>query len=274
MEYGEALAQKIDTLFAANNKNDAFREHLGASVLGKKCLREVWFIFRWMDYENFEGRMLRLFNRGHNSESGFAELIKSTGAKVWTIDAKGKQFTVAAFNGHVGGSMDGVAQGLPDLNPDEPVLLEMKTHNGKSFSELKRKGLRVSKPTHYRQAQLYMHLSGLRRCLYCAVNKNDDTLFFYLFDYDPSTGIHLLNRAETVIFGQGLPPRISEDPSWFECRFCAMRGVCFGYSRPQVNCRTCKFSKPERDGSWSCALQHPEIVTQPKLGCLEYRPLI
>lgn len=272
MSYGAELVKQVDAAFAGRKGKRELRTHLGASVLGKKCMREVWFIFHWADWEDHEGRMLRLFNRGHNAENGFKALLENVGATVWTEDAHGEQFKVSAHGGHVGGSMDGVAIRLPDFPAGylTPVLLEMKTHNDKFFKDLLRKGLQASKPVHYKQAQLYMHLGGLKWCLYMAVNKNTDELWFDVFEYDPTVGTYLVNRAETIIFGEGMPPRISETPSWYECQFCAMKGVCFGYKPPEMNCRTCKHSKPNRDGSWSCGLNQPEIYTQPKDGCTLY----
>ena len=271
LSYGKKLALLADAAWAADHEEDGMRTHLGASVLGQECMRAVWFSFHWADKEMFEGRMLRLFNRGHNQEEIFATLLRGVGATVWTADALGRQFRVAAFGGHVGGSMDGVAINLPEMAPGIPVLLEFKTHNDKSFKALVKSGVREAKPTHFKQAQLYMHLgNGIGQCLYVAVNKNDDELYFELFPYDKQVGVQLLNRAETIIFGEGLPPRISESPSWFSCKFCAMQQVCFKFKLPQQNCRTCIYSQAQPDGSWRCELERPEICSQPKVGCERY----
>lgn len=271
MNYGAFLADKIDRKFAADNNEDGKRTHLGGSVIGRKCMREVWFSFRWADHEEFDGRMLRLFNRGHREEPVFVALLRSLGAEVWTGHADGSQYRVAFHGGHGGGAIDGVARGLPGLPPEVPfgamVLLEMKTHNDKRFKQLVKEGLKAAKPEHYKQCNIYGGQLGLEWCLYCAVNKNDDTLYFEFFALDPSQGVQLVNRAETIIFGEGMPPRISESPSWFECKFCAMHGVCFKTKLPDVNCRTCRFSKPERDGSWTCAHNYLNIKTTPKQGC-------
>lgn len=243
------------------------RTHLGASIIGKKCMREAWFHFRWADREFLEGRMLRLFHRGHNEEKVFVDLLRRMGAQVWTHDDAGRQFRVEAFGGHFGGSMDGVAAKLPELDPTIPVLLELKTHNDKWFKALQKQGLIGAFPKHYKQAQAYMHLANLKWCLYCAVNKNDDQLWIHFFSYDPQIGHQLMARAESIIFGQGLPPRISETPAWFECKFCCMREVCFKFKQPRVNCRTCRYSHPQKDGTWSCDLNRPEIKLMPKNGC-------
>lgn len=278
MEYGELLVHRVDAAWAHDHEEDGKRSHLGGSAIGNSCMRAIWFSWLWSDREQFEGRMLRLFNRGHNQEEIFAELLRGVGATVWTADAKGNQFRVTAHGGHFGGAIDGVAVNLPDLPyglpPNTPVLLEMKTHKGKLFQKLPSLGLIKAYPKHYKQAQAYMHLLGLKWCLYMAVNKDDDALWFHLFSYDETVATQLLNKAETIIFGQGMPPRISENASWWECKFCSMQGVCFKYKLADMNCRTCRYSHPERDGSWTCEKERPAIKMNPKLGCAlhEYRP--
>lgn len=275
MEYGELLTFKIDAAFKHQEEqlDDGHRTHLGASVIGRKCLRQIWFSFRWAGREQLDGRKYRLFSRGDWEEHRFEQLIKILGAQVWTVDpATGKQIRVSAHGGHFGGSLDGVAVGLPDLpygiDPNAPILLEFKTHNDKSFSELVKKGLDKSKPTHVAQAQSYMHLSGIQWCLYLGVNKNDDHLHLHLFPYEASKGTHLINRADSVIFGTGLPPRISSDPTWFECRFCNFKALCFGQESPARNCRTCRHLVAQRDGSWLCQKYMAlRTTSEQKLGC-------
>lgn len=272
MEYGERLVYRVDAEWKTNNSEDGKRTHLGGSVIGAKCMRAVWFSWLWADKEDFEGRMLRLFNRGHNQEEIFAELLRGVGATVWTKDpATNTQFRVTAHGGHFGGSLDGVAINLPDLPYglplNTPVLLEMKTHKGKYFKQLQKEGVEKAFPKHYRQAQVYMHLMNLNWCLYMAVNKDDDALYFYFFPRVETVAIQMLARAWSIIFGEGIPPRISENPSWYECKFCEFHGVCFKTKQPNVNCRTCIYSQAQQDGTWRCELGKWEILLTPKHGC-------
>ncbi len=37
-------------------QGDGFREHLGASLIGKPCSRALWFDFRWVTASRFSGR--------------------------------------------------------------------------------------------------------------------------------------------------------------------------------------------------------------------------
>ncbi len=266
-----SLTILVDTAFAASVEEDGMRRHLGASVIGENCMRRVWYSFRWFDKEDFDGRMLRLFACGQREEEVFTYLLRKVGATVWTHDEKGNQFRVSAFGDHFSGSLDGVATGVPEI-PDVPTLLEMKTHNAKSFTALKGSGVATSKPKHFKQMQVYCSLMKLTQALYCAVNKDTDELYFELVPYDASIGSHMGQRAETIIFGSGIPPKIGEPLSW-ECRFCPMKGVCHEGKEPRRNCRTCVHSTPLRGGGWGCALGMPEIRDRPKEGCYSYQVL-
>ena len=45
-------------------QGDGFREHLGASLIGKSCERALWYDFHWATRSRHEGRILRLFETG------------------------------------------------------------------------------------------------------------------------------------------------------------------------------------------------------------------
>ncbi len=271
LTYGQRLALLVDAAFATevNKTESGLRTHLGASVIGESCQRKIWYGFFWYSKEEHSGQLLRLFERGQLEEERFVKLLKLAGATVYTHDENGNQFRVSAFGSHFGGSCDGVATGLPDIN--EPVLLEFKTHGEKSFLKLKKEGVEKAKPQHVKQMMVYMRLLNLNVALYCAVNKNTDEIYFELVSHDPDVSRAILDKAESIIFGQGMPPRISETPSWYECSFCPMKDVCFFSKTPLINCRTCAFSKPERDGSWTCSKQQPEINTQAMIGCGQHK---
>jgi len=252
-----------------------FRGHLGASLLGRECAREIWYGFHWVTRPHFEGRMLRLFNRGHLEEARFISLLQMIGATVWQHDENGKQFRIKGYKGHFGGSQDGVAQGIPDI-PDEPCLVEFKTHNDKSFLKLAGKrvedkaspwghrweggeGVMKAKWEHFVQMQIYMGYWGLRWALYMAANKNDDDIYAELIAFDPGQYNRFLDRAASIIDAAEPPPRISNSPGWFKCKFCDHAPVCHGDRLPEINCRTCAASKVLEDGKWFCAATEQEI---------------
>ena len=133
-----------DAIFAAYeaDADDGFRQHLGASLIGKSCERALWYDFRWATPARFPGRMLRLFETGQLEEARLVRNLRRIGATVLEVDPEtGRQWRVEAHGGHFGGSLDGVALGLLEA-PKTWHVLEFKTHSAKSFRELVAKGVR------------------------------------------------------------------------------------------------------------------------------------
>jgi hypothetical protein len=131
-------------------------------------------------------------------------------------------------------------------------VLEFKTHSVKSFTELTAKGVVLAKPQHAAQMQIYMHLTGITRALYVAVCKDTDALHIERIEADSAMAERLLDKAGRIIFAQHPPARISEDPAWFECRFCDHHAVCHEGGGAAVTCRSCLHATPV-DGGWHCA---------------------
>lgn len=237
------------------------RKHLGASVVGHACERYLWLLFRWAGAEAFEGRVLRLFDTGRRAEARFVEELRGIGCEVHDVDEFGQQFRVADIGGHFGGSMDGAAVGLPEA-PKTWHVLEFKTHNDKSFAELVAKKLRAAKPQHWAQVQIYMGLTGMGRAMYLAENKNTSEVYAERVEFDQVEFTRLVERARRVITSSTPPARLSDDPAWFECKWCPFYAQCHGQALPEVNCRTCAHSTPRVDvegGVWQCELEHLQI---------------
>ena len=105
-----------DAIFASYeaDRDDGFRPHLGASQIGKSCERALWYDFRWVTRSGFPGRILRLFETGQLEEARLVRNLRRIGATVLEVDPEtGRQWRVEAHGGHFGGSLDGVALGLP-----------------------------------------------------------------------------------------------------------------------------------------------------------------
>jgi len=262
----------LSAIYAAYEaqQGDGFRDHLGASLIGKPRARELWFDFRWATPARFEGHMLRLFETGQLEEARLVRNLRATGATVLEVDpATGKQFRVSAHGGHFGGSLDAAAIGLLEA-PKTWHVVEFKTHSVKSFADLTARGVCASKPRHFAQMQVYMHLTGMTRAMYVAVCKNDDALHIERVEADKAEGERLIAKAGRIIDAPRPPARVSDEPTWFECRFCDHRGVCHDGAAPAVNCRTCLHSTPI-DGGWRCARFDQPIGPQAqRAGCSKH----
>lgn len=231
-----------------------FREHLGASLIGGKCGRAIWYGWRWHTQKQFSGQLLRLFNRGHLEEGRVIALMLTAGIQVFQQDENGKQYRISDGAGHYGGSGDGVALGVPDLPEGVYALLEFKTHNQKSFDKMKAEGVREAKFEHYCQMNQYMGKMGLVYALYVAVCKNTDEIYAEVVPFDANNFNQLLERARNTVIMKQVPPRISDkaSPGWFDCKWCDHKDVCFGQREPVKTCRSCTYSEPVEGGKWLC----------------------
>ena len=244
--------------------------YLGPSNAGEECLRRLWYGFRRAcAREGFDGRMIRLFKTGDLEEERMAADLRSIGCEVYTTDKAGKQFSVSAIGGHFRGYMDGVANGMPgDLN--FWYVLEFKTHNAKSFSELVKKGVRKSKPNHFAQMQLYMHIAKMGRALYFAKNKDTEELYAERFEYDRNFSVDLLEKLVSIIISCNIPERISNRRDFYKCVWCDAKEICWNDGSKSLlpilskSCRQCCHATAELDGKarWSCVKKGRSITKE------------
>lgn len=249
------------------------RNHLGVSVIGDNCSAKLWYAFRWVKLEQHEPRMRRLFNRGHEEEIRFKELLSWMGFFVREIDpATNKQYKLSKLNGHYGGSSDTLAL-LPWFRKDDKdcILVEYKTHNIKSFNKLKDKKLKIAKPLHFAQMSGYGREFKTKYGLYCAVCKDTDEIYYEFVELDWQYAYQLENKASDIISSKIRPPRISENPAWFDCNYCHFKGICHYGEAVEVNCRSCKMATPSENGQWHCSRFNSVIPNEfVKKGCPDH----
>ena len=320
------VTKRIDKAVEERNQAEGSRYYLGASMIGSRCARQLWYGFRGVYRVRHKGRLLRLFQRGHLEEFRFVSYLRAAGYEVrdytqrlmyhdasdcyvcvdWDDDevvpdlddvsddrvhieratARQQGPKQWGFRGdrdwrgkampttmsHFAGNADGKVRG-PDL-PPEWGLIEFKTHGEKSFGGLIQKGLLSSKPTHWVQMQIYMDKLGLEWGLYMAVNKNTDDLYEEIVWARPELAAQYDDLANGIITNPEAPRKISEDPSWFECRFCDYREICHYDSKPHKNCRSCIFAEPVADAQWYCHQFHDTLPYDfIKKGCDHWTPV-
>lgn len=185
------------------------------------------------------------------------------------------QYRISAAQGHFGGSLDGIAR-LPErYGIDEPVLLEFKTNGtGKGFSDLCTQGMPVAKPQHFAQTSTYGNEYRFNYVLYLNICKNDDDLHIEVTKLDHNLGEQMKLKAEQIITSDKPPAKLSENPTFFKCKFCHFTDICHKGAVPEVNCRSCKYAKPAENGEWFCET-HNGIIPRdfvPK-ACPEYKAI-
>lgn len=229
-----------------------FREHLGGSVLGHPCARWLWLSFRWAVAPSFPGRILRVFRRGQNEEAQIVSDLRAIGIDIRETGDHQRRISPAP---HLGGSIDGIIySGVPEA-PAKRHIAEFKTHSAKSFDKLEKEGVKKAHHQHWVQMQVYMHGTAdkIDRALYVAVCKDDDRLYTERVGYDKDAAERAVVRGISIVATPRPPLRISEDPSWWQCKMCQAHDLCHGSKLTrEVNCRTCAHSTPLDDGQWRC----------------------
>jgi hypothetical protein len=261
------ILEEIDE-YCVRAYDGGHRSHLGASLIGRECKRYLWYVFRWCLHEKTTGRQQRLFNRGHREEARFIEWLEGIGFKVWfenrdeAPNEKGEypQYRISDVMGHFGGSLDGIAV-LPErYGIAEPVLLEFKTNGtGAGFNKLADDGMPIAKPEHFAQTSTYGKKYNFRYCVYLNINKNDDSLHVEVVKLNHNLGEQMIMKAEQIITTQKPPARLSDNPTFHKCGYCAMKDICHKGAVPEVNCRSCAFARPVENAEWFCEVHNGNI---------------
>jgi|688.fasta_scaffold45515_4 hypothetical protein len=251
MDMDMNLQEQIDHVLEQAVENP--RPHIGGSTLGHPCDRYLWLAFHWAVTQQFPGRLLRLFKRGQDEEASAIRYLGLIGAKVT------QQQQVVDFGQHVSGSVDGVITGLPGHELAK-VLLEVKTHNKKSFNELEKKGVQLAKPIHYTQMQVYMHGLKLDRALYYAVCKDDDRLHTEIVMYNREAAVSAIERGQRIAMTDRMPEPIAATGDYYVCKMCPMTEFCHQTQcTKNVNCRTCAYADPTINSTWRCMVHGADI---------------
>jgi hypothetical protein len=244
---------------------------MGASELGHACDKWLWLRFRWAVIEQTPGRVLRVFRRGHMEESTILKDLRAIGMEI--RETTGGQARVD-FGSHVSGSVDAIIDsGVPEA-PKKPHVAEFKTHSLKSFNELEKHGVEKAKRTHYIQMQVYMHGLGIDRALYFAVCKDDDRIYTERVRYDREVAEKAIARGKRLALADEMPPPLSTDATWYECKWCPAHKVCHeghGVTAPD-SCRTCAHSTTMPDSTWRCEKHNADGIplSFQRTGCGDY----
>lgn len=228
------VAALVDAGMQQSRARQPERLYLGASRLGVACERQLQFEYAQAPVDpgrETEGRMLRIFVRGHVMEDCMAAWLRDAGFDLRTRKADGEQFGFSALDGRLQGHIDGVITGGPD-GFGYPALWENKCLGAKSWRELEKHRLAVAKPIYAAQIALYQAYLGLHEhpALFTAVNADTMGIYAELVRFDVELAQRMSDRAVKVISATEageLLPRSFSDPTHFECRMCAWQDRCW-----------------------------------------------
>lgn len=230
------LVHLIDDAIVHKRSKQKPREYLGGSRLGVECQRALQYEFFNTppdEGKGFNGKTLRTFEIGHVLEDMAAGWIRDAGLDLRTSKADGSQFGFTTGRGYIRGHIDGVLVGGPDEFGPYPRLWECKTAKASKWREMEKKKIRKANWTYYIQCQLYMAYMELTEnpALFTAVNKDTSELYFENVKFDPSAAQEASDRGARIIeacLSGELLPRISQDPSFYQCKWCSWTDRCWG----------------------------------------------
>jgi hypothetical protein len=258
----------INQAHEAKNATSKPRPHMGVSQLGKADEAEIWLAFRWAFQPFFSGRILRLFRRGHREEETVVADLIAAGMDVRETGWSQRKLN---FGAHVEGSCDGIIMsGVPEA-PKKPHLLEIKTISKSRFATLNKEGLEKSNPEYWVQVQCYMNGTGIDRCLFIAVCKDNDEIYTERVKYDAAVARYYIERGQRIALADRIPDRAINNPSDWRGKYSDYYAVYFPESatgehwdrlipqrestdpllaRIKINYRTDATSTPRDDGTW------------------------
>jgi hypothetical protein len=230
----DRLNHEIDKALQAENAKQPLRNYLGASGVGAECERQIQYGYYHTpkdEGKDFPGRILRIFERGHQMEDNLARWMRLGGCELQTADDEGKQFGFEA--GILKGHCDGIITGGPDCFGPFPRLWESKCIGDKYWKALVKSNLRKERPVYYAQCQIYMHYFGLMEypALFSAINANDMQVYWESIEYDPEYFKMLEIKIQRIIDASQnseILPRYRNDPTYFSCKWCDWYERCFG----------------------------------------------
>lgn len=245
----------VDAAWSARRAEDAPRDYLGGSRLGEECERRLgyeWHRAPVDEGKDFSGRLLRIFERGHDAEARMAGYLRAAGFDLHTERPGGGQFGFGVARdpetgqARIAGHYDGVVHGwssagTPDgmdfvLEAREwakalpyPLLWEHKGLNNKSWNDLRDKGLKLSKPIYYTQVNIYMAYSGLEHAMFTAENQDTCEVYTEIVPLDVKVAQAASDKGLRVVSSRAPEdlPRCARSEQDFRCRLCPFAGRCW-----------------------------------------------
>ncbi len=267
----------IDSIMEEIAAQEKPRPYLGMSQIGEACERKSWYRYRFAKQEKFNAETLKKFADGYRSEALIIERLKlHPDLVVKDIDeATGKQFGFVDHDGHFRGHADGTIIGILQA-PKTPHILEIKCCSDKKIAELKKavadcgeKGaLKKWNPIYHAQGVLYCDYMGYDRHYLVASTPGGRDWMGVRTYADPALAIKLRARAKRTIMSHEPLTRISNDPSWYECRWCPFTDICHKDDVPDRTCRSCAHSEVRANSEWGCARWGKKLTLDEQLiGC-------
>lgn len=228
-----AVNAHVDAALLARHRLQVPRDYLGASRIGEPCSRRLAYEYAHAPEDPdraFTGQTLRIFAAGHVFENLSIEWLRAAGFDLRTRRRDGGQFGFETAGGRIKGHIDGVIVGGPDIGMPWPALFEHKALKAKSWSDVVKRGVELSKPVYYAQLQVYMAYMELETALFTCLNKDTQELHHEKVGFVSHIAQGLSDKAAEIIRAvecRECPPRVAASSDFYVCRFCPFHSTCW-----------------------------------------------
>ena len=237
----DQITDLIDVGINLERAQEVQRDYLGASRLGVSCDRALQFEFLATPKDegrDFTGKTLRIFQAGHVFEDLAIKWLRDAGFDLYTEKNDGGQFGFSVARGRIRGHVDGIINAAPaDIPMTYPALWECKSANNKSWKDMVKRGVAVSKPVYAAQMAIYQaymesQIPGISNnpALFTAINKDTSEVYFELVPFNAGLAQSMSDKGVKILSAcdaQEWLPRITRDPSHFECKYCSWQDRCW-----------------------------------------------
>lgn len=225
----------IDAALVTENAKEPPRTYLGGSRIGVECERQLQFEFFNApkdEGKDFDGRILRVFERGHWAEDAVIRWLGLAGVDMHTHNLDGSQPGFSDHNGLFAGHRDGQLLEGPAVFGPFPRLWENKCIKADKWRAMETHGLLHENPVYWAQCQIYMEKFDLTEnpALFSAVNADTMEIYWEAVPFNPGAAQQLNAKAGRILqscLAGELLPRVSQDPSFFKCKWCSYTKRCF-----------------------------------------------
>lgn len=245
----------VDAGWSAQRAGDVPRDYLGGSRLGEECERRLGYEWHRAPEDKgkgFSGRTLRIFERGHDAEARMVKYLRQAGFDIAVSDGDNRQYGFGVARdretgqARIAGHIDGKILGWgPAGTPDGmafvlsarvwasalpyPLLWEHKGLNAKNFKDLKRHGLKKSKPIYYAQVNIYMAYMDLKHAMFTAECQDTCEVYVEIVPLDIATAQAASDKGLRVVSSKRPEdlPRCAANGEDFRCRFCPFTSTCW-----------------------------------------------
>jgi hypothetical protein len=256
---------EVDKALEAKQAGEDPRTYLGMSVIGESCWRKLFYSFRHAEKRVILADGIRAIEDGYTQESVMAERLRLLpDIELITMDPLNpkKQIGFSLLMDHFCGHCDGMIKGIEEA-PQTWHVWEHKSVNEKKFQELHKHRLERGEKnaldewdqTYYAQAQIYMHMSKLKRHYLTVSSPGGRHYMSVRTEYNKKYAEDIIEKARVIIFDNwNLPAQMSSKREFYRCKWCEFQENCHNGKFAAINCKTCRYLEPVENGENKCLL--------------------